>query len=80
MLQKNKTYYIDTSQMSTNKVKNMIVSLTQKGFKYVSVSDSDIEDNAEYFLAVNTTENICYMDCCSSENIVSFDHILCNVV
>lgn len=79
MLQKNKTYYIDTSQMSTNKVKNMIVFLTQKGFKYVSVSDSDVEDNAEYFLAVNTTENICYMDCCSSENIVSFDYILCNV-
>jgi len=80
MLQKNKTYYIDTSELSTDNVKNMIVSLTQRGFKYVSVTDSDVEDNADYFLAVNTTENICYMDCCSSENIVSFDYILCKVV
>lgn len=79
MLQKNKTYYIDTSQMSTEKVKNLIIHLCAFGFRYVSISDRDVEDNANFFLAINTTENICYMDCCSTDNIVTFDFVMDNL-
>lgn len=71
-LQKKETIYIDTSEMCAESVNEMIFVLGQKGVKFVSVSDTDIEDNADYYLAISPTENICYMDCNASNNIQKF--------
>lgn len=71
-LQKKETIYIDTSEMCAESVNEMIFILGQKDIKFVSISVTDVEDNADYFLAISPTENICYMDCNASNNIHKF--------
>lgn len=68
---RNKTFYINTSKKSPESIKQLTDKLVNIGFKYVPFSSSDFEDFGEYFLAVNPSEKICYMDCVSSDNIAT---------
>lgn len=71
-LQKNKTIYIDTSNMCTDNVNDMVFIFTRNGYRFITISDTDVEDYAEYFLAIDPVEKICYMDSNASENIATF--------
>jgi hypothetical protein len=75
MFTKNETFYIPTGTMSTEEIEEIINSLGEKGFRYIQVSETDIEDNKKYFLAVNPRERITYMDSNSSDNIQTKEYI-----
>lgn len=71
-LQKKETIYIDTSEMCAESVNEMIFTLGRNGVKFVSISATDVEDFADYYLVIDPIEKICYMDCNATENIQKF--------